>query len=214
MSPPPKLRRELFPLYKGNKLDSPRNNQGSFLNCHNKQDMVSWMMKGDLPSLSLDTKDGLDNQTGPSPSLSCSCPSAFYQCQMAKSDSRLSRLGGPALDPRSHCKDILLLSCSSVYRRRSPFLSPASWRLQFILIQRRGRCRWESSLGKGMVSEVSLVAAEDLPVGWAIWVMFLDSWVSDRGPLSCRRWRTMEDWRLWTCRKVSMVNCGCTQMAG
>lgn len=78
MSPPPKPRRELFPLYKGNKLGSPRNNQGAFSNCHNKQDMVSWLMKEDLPSLSLDTKDGLDNQTGPSPSLPCLVPVPWH----------------------------------------------------------------------------------------------------------------------------------------
>lgn len=59
----------------------------------------------------------------PVSSLPRSCPLAYHRCQMAKSGSRLDRAGGPALVPLSHCKDLLFLSSSMVYRRRSPFLA-------------------------------------------------------------------------------------------
>lgn len=71
-------------------------------------------------------QDRLDNQTGPSPSLPCSCPLVLYHCQMVKSGSRLNLVGGPALVLLSPCKDILFLPSSPVCSRRSAFLSQAS----------------------------------------------------------------------------------------
>lgn len=99
MSPPPKLRRELFPLYKRNKLDSQKINQSFFKIIIIRKIWFHEWWKGGLPALGLNIQDWLENQMGTSLSLPNSYSLAFYQCQMGENGPHLNGVWGPIVVP-------------------------------------------------------------------------------------------------------------------